>query len=70
MPIASPAAEDIERLQARIDALEQEKRHLLAVVEILQEIAGSLHFADVVQAVTRRLGEAFGLDRFSIGLTA
>jgi GAF domain-containing protein len=68
MTIASPAADDVERLQARIDALEQEKRHLLAVVEILQEIAGSLHFADVVQAVTRRLGEAFGLDRCSIFL--
>jgi GAF domain-containing protein len=62
------AADDVERLQARVEALEQEKRHLLAVVEILQEIAGSLHFADVVQAVTRRLGEAFGLDRCSIFL--
>ena len=69
MTIASPAADDIERLQTRVEALEQEKRHLLAVVEILQEIAGSLHFADVVQAVTRRLGEAFGLDRCSIFLT-
>ena len=39
MMIASPTADDVERLQARIDALEQEKRHLLAVVEILQEIA-------------------------------
>jgi two-component system sensor histidine kinase ChiS len=69
MTIATPAADDVERLQTRIEALEQEKRHLLAVVEILQEIAGSLHFADVVQAVTRRLGEAFGLDRCSIFLT-
>ena len=69
MTIASPAADDVERLQARVEALEQEKRHLLAVVEILQEIAGSLHFADVVQAVTGRLGEAFGLDRCSIFLT-
>ncbi|MGH7630704.1 MAG: GAF domain-containing protein [Gemmatimonadales bacterium] len=69
MTIVYPAADDVERLQARVEALEQEKRHLLAVVEILQEIAGSLHFADVVQAVTRRLGEAFGLDRCSIFLT-
>lgn len=69
MTITSPAADDVERLQTRVEALEQEKRHLLAVVEILQEIAGSLHFADVVQAVTRRLGEAFGLDRCSIFLT-
>lgn len=63
-----PVTDDSERLQARIETLEQEKRHLLAVVEILQEIAGSLHFVDVVQAVTRRLGEAFGLDRCSIFL--
>ncbi|HET7599407.1 MAG TPA: GAF domain-containing protein [Gemmatimonadales bacterium] len=68
MTIAPSAVEDVERLQARIETLEQERRHLLAVVEILQEIAGSLHFADVVQAVARRLGEAFGLDRCSIFL--
>ena len=68
MTMSAPVSEDVERLQARIDTLEQEKRHLLAVVEILQEIAGSLHFVDVVQAVTRRLGEAFGLDRCSIFL--
>jgi two-component system sensor histidine kinase ChiS len=68
MTIASSAMEDVERLQARIETLEQERRHLLAVVEILQEIAGSLHFVDIVQAVARRLGEAFGLDRCSIFL--
>jgi len=65
---SAPVTDDLERAQARIETLEQEKRHLLAVVEILQEIAGSLHFVDVVQAVTRRLGEAFGLDRCSIFL--
>jgi len=65
---SAQVTDDVERLQARIETLEQEKRHLLAVVEILQEIAGSLHFVDVVQAVTRRLGEAFGLDRCSIFL--
>ncbi|HZE76031.1 MAG TPA: GAF domain-containing protein [Gemmatimonadales bacterium] len=65
---SAPVTDEVERLQARVETLEQEKRHLLAVVEILQEIAGSLHFVDVVQAVTRRLGEAFGLDRCSIFL--
>jgi GAF domain-containing protein len=68
MTMSAPVSDDVDRLQARIETLEQEKRHLLAVVEILQEIAGSLHFVDVVQAVTRRLGEAFGLDRCSIFL--
>lgn len=60
--------EEIELLEARVQALEGERRHLLAVIEILQEIAGSLHLADVVQSVARRLGEAFGLDRCSIFL--
>lgn len=68
MTMPAPVSYDVDQLQARIETLEQEKRHLLAVVEILQEIAGSLHFVDVVQAVTRRLGEAFGLDRCSIFL--
>lgn len=60
--------EDTERLQARVRELEQERKHLLAIIEILQEIAGSLHFVDIMQSIARRLGEAFGLDRSSIFL--
>jgi GAF domain-containing protein len=60
--------DEVERLQSRLTALEQERKHLLAVIEILQDIGGSLHFADVVQSVTLRLGETFGLDRCSIFL--
>src|SRR5690606_7968452 len=41
---------------------------LLAVIEILQELAGSLHIVDIMQAIARRLGEVFGLDRASIFL--
>jgi GAF domain-containing protein len=67
--LGAVAHDDTERLQLRIAALEHERRHLLAIIEILQEIAGSLHFVDIVQAVARRLGEAFGLDRSSIFLT-
>jgi GAF domain-containing protein len=61
-------SEEVERLQARVRELEHERRHLLAILEILQEIAGSLHFVDIMQAIARRLGEAFGLDRCSIFL--
>jgi GAF domain-containing protein len=69
MPSLDPSQEsDIEQLQARVHTLESERKHLLAVIEILQEIAGSLNFVDVVQSVARRLGEAFGLDRCSIFL--
>ncbi len=60
--------DEVERLQQRVQVLEHERKHLLAVIEILQEIAGSLHFVDIVQAVARRLGETFGLDRCSIFL--
>src|SRR5512146_15789 len=44
-----------ERLAGRIAELEHERKHLLAVIEILQSIA-------------RKLGESFGLDRCSIFL--
>ncbi len=60
--------EEAERLHARVRELEHERKHLLAIIEILQEIAGSLHFVDIMQSIARRLGEAFGLDRSSIFL--
>jgi GAF domain-containing protein len=65
---AALALDEVERLQSRVQALEQERKHLLAVIEILQEIGGTLHFADIVQSVAMRLGETFGLDRCSIFL--
>ena len=68
MSATAMAIDEVERLQSRLTALEQERRHLLAVIEILQDIGGSLHFAEVVQSVTLRLGETFGLDRCSIFL--
>ena len=68
MTSAAMAIDEVERLRARLGALEQERKHLLAVIEILQDIGGSLHFAEVVQSVTLRLGETFGLDRCSIFL--
>lgn len=48
--------------------LQRERDHLVAVVDILQEISSSLHFVDILQAISRKLGEAFGLDRCSIFL--
>ena len=68
MTVATVVPEELERLQARVRELEQERKHLLAVLDILQEIAGSLHFTDIMQSIARRLGEAFGLDRASIFL--
>ena len=57
-----------ERLAARIAELEHERKHLLAVIEILKEASSSLHFIDILQAIARKLGESFGLDRCSIFL--
>jgi GAF domain-containing protein len=57
-----------EGLAARVAELERERKHLLAVIEILKEVSTSLHFIDILQAIARKLGEAFGLDRCSIFL--
>ena len=57
-----------ERLAARVAELEKERKHLLAIIEILKEVSSSLHFIDILQAIARKLGEAFGLDRCSIFL--
>ncbi len=59
---------EAERLAARVGELERERKHLLAVIEILKEVSTSLHFIDILQAIARKLGEAFGLDRCSIFL--
>lgn len=67
-PDAGPGAGELDQLRARVRELEHERRHLLAVIEILQEISGTLHFVDILQGITRKLGETFGLDRCSIFL--
>ena len=61
-------AEDVARLEARVAELTRERDHLIATVEILQEIGSTLHFVDILQAISKRLGSTFGLDRCSIFL--
>ncbi len=60
---------EVDRLRAQVEELEHERRLLLAVMDILQEISGTLHFVDILQKITSRLGETFGLDRCSIFLS-
>ena len=67
-PIAVEEAQTQEELLARIEELERERQNLQGVIEILQEISGSLHFVDILQSITRRIGERFGLDRCTIFL--
>src|SRR5438046_8597683 len=57
-----------ERLAAQIAELEHERKHLLAVIELLRVASSSLHLIDILQAIARKLGESFGLDRCSIFL--
>jgi two-component system sensor histidine kinase ChiS len=66
---SSNQAGEIARLEARISELQRERDHLVAIVDILQEISSSLHFVDILQAIARKLGESFGLDRCSIFLS-
>jgi len=61
--------DDLARLRARVAELQRERDHLVAIVDILQEISASLHFVDILQAIARKLGDAFGLDRCAIFLT-
>ena len=59
----------LPELRARVGELQRERDHLVAIVDILQEVSASLHFVDILQAIARKLGAAFGLDRCSIFLT-
>jgi GAF domain-containing protein len=61
--------DELARLHARLAAIERERDHLTAIVDILQEVSASLHFVDVLQTIARKLGETFGLDRCSIFLS-
>jgi two-component system, sensor histidine kinase ChiS len=60
---------EIAQLEARISDLQRERDQLVAIVDILQEISAYVHFTDILQAIARKLGESFGLDRCSIFLT-
>ncbi|NUQ20247.1 MAG: GAF domain-containing protein [Gemmatimonadaceae bacterium] len=68
-PAHSAQHSEIARLEARIAELQRERDHLVAIVDIQQEIASSLHFVDILQTIARKLGESFGLDRCSIFLS-
>ncbi len=58
----------VEELQHRVTELERDRDHLLAVIDIMEAVSGSLHFVDILQSITRKLGDLYGLDRCSIFL--
>jgi GAF domain-containing protein len=61
--------DEVAQLRSRLAEVQRERDHLIAVVELLQEISASLHFVDVLQTIARRVGDAFSLDRCAIFLT-
>ena len=67
--IEAGVSDELPRLRARLAEVQAERDHLLAVVDILQEVSASLHFVDILQTIARKLGDAFGLDRCAIFLT-
>jgi GAF domain-containing protein len=66
---ATGDADELTRLRARLGEVQRERDHLVAIVDMLQEISTSLHFVDILQTIARQLGNAFGLDRCAIFLT-
>ena len=67
---ATELAAEVATLRARLAELERERDHLVAIVDILQELSSARHFVDTLQTIARKLGDAFGLDRCSIFLAA
>ncbi len=61
-------ATDVDQLQRRVAELESERKQLVTVLEILEGIADSTHFVDIMQTITQKLGDLYGLDRCSIYL--
>jgi GAF domain-containing protein len=68
-PEIPSSGDELARLRARVTELQRERDHLAAIVDILQEVSASLHFVDVLQAIARKLGSTFGLDRCAIFLS-
>ena len=66
--IVNTSLDELQRLRDRVETLEGERGRLLSLVEILRDVTGSIHYPDIVQAVTRRLGHLLALDRCSVFL--
>jgi GAF domain-containing protein len=67
-PESGGSDDEIIRLRSRVAELQRERDHLVAVVDILQEVSSSTDFKQILQVVSRTLGDAFGLERCTIYL--
>ena len=68
-PESGGSDDEIVRLRARVAELQRERDHLVAIVDILQEVSSSTDFKQILQVVSRTLGDAFGLERCTIYLS-
>jgi GAF domain-containing protein len=67
-PESGGSDDEIIRLRARVAELQRERDHLVAIVDILQEVSSSTDFKQILQVVSSTLGDAFGLERCTIYL--
>ena len=67
-PDSGGSDDEIIRLRNRVAELQRERDHLVAIVDILQEVSSSTDFTQILQVVSRTLGDAFGLERCTIYL--
>jgi GAF domain-containing protein len=59
----------IRELRDRLTEVERDRDRLLVLTAVQEDLARSLHFTDILQAVASRVGSAFALDRCSVFLS-
>ncbi len=68
VPDPTSDAAELLQLRARVAELTRERENLVAMVDILQGIAGATQYPDILNVVASKLGETFDLDRCSVFL--
>ena len=68
-PESGGSDDEITRLRARVAELQRERDYLVAIVDILQEVSSSTDFTQILQVISRTLGDAFGLERCTVYLS-
>src|SRR3982750_3604458 len=55
-PVSGGSDDEIGRLRTRVGELQRERDHLIAVVDILQEVSSSFYYVHNLEAIARKLG--------------
>ncbi|MBI3791651.1 MAG: GAF domain-containing protein [Gemmatimonadetes bacterium] len=67
-PTPPEVSAEVLALRVRVAELTRERENLVAMVDILQGIAGATQYPDILAVVAKKLGETFDLDRCSVFL--